>query len=99
MKLCAAALVVVIAIAGCGSGAKTSAIPSGGGSTTSSSSTTATAAAPAPAGCKAVKQPQAKSIGHYKRPASRLDPAKTWTATVKTNCGTFAFRLDVKNAP
>ena len=34
-----------------------------------------------------------------KRPTAKLDPAKTYVATVKTNCGTFAFKLDVRAAP
>jgi cyclophilin family peptidyl-prolyl cis-trans isomerase len=29
----------------------------------------------------------------------RLDPKKTYTVTVATNCGTFAFTLDVKGSP
>jgi peptidyl-prolyl cis-trans isomerase B (cyclophilin B) len=29
----------------------------------------------------------------------RLDPAKTYTVTTKTNLGTFAFTLDVKDSP
>lgn len=29
----------------------------------------------------------------------RLDPAKTYTVTVETNLGTFAFDLDVKDSP
>jgi cyclophilin family peptidyl-prolyl cis-trans isomerase len=28
-----------------------------------------------------------------------LDPARTYTVTVATNCGTFAFALDVKQSP
>ena len=28
-----------------------------------------------------------------------LDPSKTWTATVTTNCGTFTITLDVARAP
>jgi cyclophilin family peptidyl-prolyl cis-trans isomerase len=40
--------------------------------------------------------------GHSKSlpaPHLTLDPAKTYTVTVKTNCGTFAFTLDVKSSP
>ena len=29
----------------------------------------------------------------------RLDPRKTYTVTMRTNLGTFAFRLDVKDSP
>ena len=34
-----------------------------------------------------------------KKPNERLDPAKTYVATVTTNCGTFAITLDSKRAP
>ena len=33
------------------------------------------------------------------KPTAKLDPAKTYVATVKTNCGDFAITLDVKRAP
>jgi peptidyl-prolyl cis-trans isomerase B (cyclophilin B) len=92
-------LLLLAALAGCGGGSKTSAIPSGGETTTTSTQTTSTAATAAPAGCKAVKDPGAKPDGKLKKPSQKLDAAKTWTATVKTNCGTFAFQLDVKDAP
>ena len=29
----------------------------------------------------------------------KLDPAKTYTVTIMTNCGKFAFKLDVKESP
>ena len=32
-------------------------------------------------------------------PTLRLDPGKTYTATVATNCGTFVIKLDAKRAP
>jgi cyclophilin family peptidyl-prolyl cis-trans isomerase len=32
-------------------------------------------------------------------PPMTVDPNKTYTATVKTSCGTLVFTLDVKNAP
>jgi cyclophilin family peptidyl-prolyl cis-trans isomerase len=32
-------------------------------------------------------------------PTLKLDPARTYTVTVITNCGTFAFALDVKRSP
>ena len=98
MKLLLAALALVVALAGCGGGSRTSAIPSGG-DTSSSTAPSQTTPEPVPAGCKAVKEPKPKPAGKLKRPSSKLDAAKTWTATVKTNCGTFAFQLDVKRAP
>jgi peptidyl-prolyl cis-trans isomerase B (cyclophilin B) len=32
-------------------------------------------------------------------PHLTLDPSKTYTVTVQTNCGSFAFTLDVKGSP
>jgi cyclophilin family peptidyl-prolyl cis-trans isomerase len=40
-----------------------------------------------------------KGPQHLARPTTRLNPAKTWTATVETSCGTFAIRLAVRQAP
>jgi peptidyl-prolyl cis-trans isomerase B (cyclophilin B) len=97
MKLRPAIAVALVALAGCGGGTKTSDIPSGGTSSSSSSATTTTATAPA--GCKTVQKPKAKPDGNLKKPTTKLDPAKTYTATVTTNCGTFAFTLDVKHSP
>jgi cyclophilin family peptidyl-prolyl cis-trans isomerase len=46
-----------------------------------------------------VAEPKPKPDGSLKEPSAKLDASKTWTATVKTNCGTFAFNLDLKDAP
>jgi peptidyl-prolyl cis-trans isomerase B (cyclophilin B) len=99
MKPRLAPAVLLLAVAGCGGGTQTSSIPAGGQTSSASTSQTTTAAAPAPAGCTPVKEPKAKPNGNLKKPSTKLDPAKTWTATVKTNCGTFAFALDVRTAP
>jgi peptidyl-prolyl cis-trans isomerase B (cyclophilin B) len=99
MKPGPAAVVVMLAVAGCGGGTKTSSIPAGGDTASATTASSTTAAAAAPAGCTAVKEPKPKPNGKLKKPSTKLDPAKTWTATVKTNCGTFAFKLDVHEAP
>jgi cyclophilin family peptidyl-prolyl cis-trans isomerase len=104
MKTRFASLLVTIAlVAGCGSGTHTSAIPSGGQSSsvkaTSTTTTTAAPAATVPAGCAAVAKPQPKSEGTFAKPALKLDKRRTYVATVKTNCGTFAFKLDPRTAP
>jgi peptidyl-prolyl cis-trans isomerase B (cyclophilin B) len=49
--------------------------------------------------CKEVSGPAPKEVSGLKRPKGRLDAGKTYTATVKTNCGTFAFELGVEEAP
>jgi peptidyl-prolyl cis-trans isomerase B (cyclophilin B) len=49
-------------------------------------------------GCETVAQPKAKDA-HVKKPKTRLEPAKTYVATVRTNCGSFEITLDAKRAP
>ena len=53
----------------------------------------------APAGCEAAEEPEPKGEGNLKNPKERLDPAKTYVATVSTNCGDFEITLDSKRAP
>src|SRR5881275_1221288 len=93
----AIALLVLVPLAGCGGGTKTSAIPSSGSAAIAKTSTgTNTSAAPAetaPAGCTAVTKPPAKPDGTLPKPTLKLNPKRKYTATVKTNCGTFAFTL------
>jgi peptidyl-prolyl cis-trans isomerase B (cyclophilin B) len=83
------AVVAALALAGCGG--------SGGGSTT-------TAAKPAVVrrdaqGCRLVTAPAARGEQRLPKPTARLDPAKTYAATVTTSCGPFTIRLAVKGAP
>ena len=60
----------------------------------------AQAAAGSPAvTCKRLAPPPPKKAVHLKAPRTRLDPKKTYVATVATNCGTFAFVLDVRHSP
>jgi cyclophilin family peptidyl-prolyl cis-trans isomerase len=87
------------AVIGCGSGAETSSIPSGGGASSVTDATPPTETSAAPAGCTSVSEPKPRPDGKLKKPSTKLDASKTWTATVKTNCGTFAFELDLKSAP
>jgi peptidyl-prolyl cis-trans isomerase B (cyclophilin B) len=49
-------------------------------------------------GCQTVAQPKPKAA-QVKKPKTRLDPAKTYVATVQTNCGSFEITLDAKRAP
>jgi cyclophilin family peptidyl-prolyl cis-trans isomerase len=102
MKLRLVPVLLLTVLAGCGGGSSnTSDIPSGGGgsSQATSATTSSTTATSTPAGCTSVAQPKPRPNGTLKKPSSKLDASKTWTATVATNCGTFAFKLDVKNAP
>ena len=99
-----ACLVLLIALlaAGCGSATSasstTSATPAGGSDTTSTSTSTSTSTA-TPAACRSVAVPPAKGPQHLAAPRTKLDPSRTYTVTVVTNCGTFAFALDVKHSP
>ena len=53
----------------------------------------------APAGCEAAEAPKPKGEGKLPKPKATLDPAKTYVATVATNCGDFEITLDAKRAP
>ncbi len=53
----------------------------------------------APAGCEAAEEPEPKGEGKLKKPKEQLDPAKTYVATVSTNCGDFEITLDAKRTP
>jgi cyclophilin family peptidyl-prolyl cis-trans isomerase len=61
--------------------------------------TTTTSTSAAAGTCTNVPAPTPKGPQHFKAPTNKLDPAKTYTVTVVTNCGTFAFTLDVKDQP
>jgi peptidyl-prolyl cis-trans isomerase B (cyclophilin B) len=58
----------------------------------------ATPAPPDRNGCETVPQPTSKDT-KLTAPTAELDPAKTYVATVKTNCGDFQITLDAKRAP
>jgi peptidyl-prolyl cis-trans isomerase B (cyclophilin B) len=49
--------------------------------------------------CADVPAPAPRDVSRRRPPSLRLDRAKTYTATVETSCGTFAIRLDPKQAP
>jgi len=88
-------IVVVLVLAGCGSSSSSSATSH---SSTAAGSATSTAAAGA-ASCRSVAAPAPKGPQHIPPPHLKLDPRLTYTVTVVTNCGTFAFTLDVKQSP
>src|SRR3954469_3103478 len=88
-------LIAPVAAIGCG----------GGSSSDTGSAPAATTAAAAPSssaasgGCQQVQAPSPRRNGGETKPKAKLDPAKTYTVSVQTNCGTFAFKLDVKDSP
>jgi peptidyl-prolyl cis-trans isomerase B (cyclophilin B) len=92
--------VIVLGIAGCGSSGSTSTSTStSGGGASAAASSTATSGGAAPAACRTVAVPSPKGPQHLPPPRVKLDPTRTYTVTVVTSCGTFAFTLDVKQSP
>jgi peptidyl-prolyl cis-trans isomerase B (cyclophilin B) len=94
-------LVLVLTIAGCGSSSSSS-------TTKGPSSATSTAAAPSPTStttssaspvCRTAAVPAPRGLQHIPPPHLTLNPSRTYIVTVLTNCGTFAFTLDVKQQP
>ena len=83
--------VAVLALAACGGGSKKAA-------TTSTQAATTTSAATTTDTCTSVTPPAAKKRTEPK-PTEKLDPAKTYDVTLKTNCGSFTIRLAVKTSP
>ena len=97
-----ALLAIALLAAGCGGGETTSSIPSGDAADTGAPAETESAEAPAteaPEGCREVEAPEPKEDGGEKAPKEPLDDGKKYTATVTTNCGKFAFSLDLDTAP
>jgi len=89
-----AASVAALAIAGCGgasSSSRRTSTPGGGGAATS---TTTSAGA-----CQSVRLPRPKPAPHLRAPTLRLNRKLTYVVTVTTNCGQFAFTLDVRQSP
>jgi peptidyl-prolyl cis-trans isomerase B (cyclophilin B) len=60
---------------------------------------TATATPAAPEGCETAPAPKPKGEGNLPKPKAVLDPAKTYVATVSTNCGDFEITLDSQQSP
>ena len=97
---------MMFVVAACGSSGSSSSSASSSTTaataSTSETSTTTTAApsgGAAPAACQKVPVPAPKGPQHLAAPSIKLDPARTYTVTVRTNCGTFTFALDVKHSP
>ena len=94
LKLIVTLSALALAAAGCGSSKSSST------STVSApASSAASASRPANEGCSQVQQPAPRKNGGAKKPSGKLNPRKTYTVTVETNCGSFAFKLDVKDSP
>jgi peptidyl-prolyl cis-trans isomerase B (cyclophilin B) len=83
-----AAAAAVAALAGCGSKDKPA------------PQVTAAPTEQSAAGCRVVDtsglEPRTATLP---KPSAKLDPAKTYVATLDTNCGTFEITLDARRAP
>jgi peptidyl-prolyl cis-trans isomerase B (cyclophilin B) len=86
---------LVIALAGCGEDDDETAQPA---STPTPTATPEDTGGEQGAGCKEVGRPKPKTPDLAK-PKQRLDPARSYVATVETNCGEFEITLDAKRAP
>jgi peptidyl-prolyl cis-trans isomerase B (cyclophilin B) len=69
----------------------------GGGSSSQTNQTTSVAAGAH--GCSQPSTPAARGSGTLKAPPGTLDPAKRWTLTFHTSCGTFVVLLQPKTSP
>jgi peptidyl-prolyl cis-trans isomerase B (cyclophilin B) len=49
--------------------------------------------------CSTAREPVPKGAQSIPKPATKLDPAKTYIVTLNTNCGAIAIELDVRQAP
>lgn len=87
-------LVLLLVLAGCGSSSTQTSI-----STASSPAAASSTSSGSSASCRTVPVPTPKGPQHLAAPKLRLDPRRTYTVTVATNCGTFAFALDVQASP
>jgi cyclophilin family peptidyl-prolyl cis-trans isomerase len=85
----AALALAAIALAGCGGGSSASA---------PTTAPAPTHAEPSGGGCTSVPAPPAKARTRRK-PSAPLAAAKRYDAVVRTNCGSFTIRLDVRSAP
>jgi len=87
---------LALALAGCGGG------NGGGGETTGTLTagveTTGSQSQILSADCDAMPPPTRKTRKEPK-PTKGLDPEKTYEVTMKTNCGSFTFRLNLRQSP
>jgi cyclophilin family peptidyl-prolyl cis-trans isomerase/uncharacterized protein YceK len=92
-------IAIVLGLSGCGSSTTSTTTTTATTTGTSQSPSTATSGGAAPAACRTVAVPTPKGAQHLAAPKLKLDASRTYTVTVVTNCGTFAFTLDVKHSP
>jgi len=84
---------LVLVAAACGDGEDT-----GSTASTAAPAATETQQQSGSTGCRAVPEPEPRQVD-LDRPTTRLDPAKTYTVTLRTSCGDIGFELDGKRQP
>jgi peptidyl-prolyl cis-trans isomerase B (cyclophilin B) len=92
-------IAVVVGLAGCGSSGASTPKTTTTSPASPASTPPTTASTPSATGCRSVRVPAPKANGHLSAPHLTLDPHRTYTVTIATNCGTFAFTLDVAQSP
>ena len=90
-------LVLALSAAACGDNEEDVAERPGGETSATTTGTETKPTEPA-SGCRKVKEPKAKKV-KVAKPKQRLAAQKTWTAVVKTSCGTLEIGLDVEENP
>ncbi len=91
-------LTLALALAACGDNEEDVAAERSGGETAAATTDTGTTPAEPASGCREVDEPKPKKI-KVDKPKDRLDPDGSWTAVVKTSCGTLEIELDAKENP
>jgi peptidyl-prolyl cis-trans isomerase B (cyclophilin B) len=99
VRLACLIVVISIGLTACGGSASSPSTSTAAGSSASTTKSTSTSATASASGCKRVQAPAPKGPQHLAPPHLTLDPHRTYTITVVTNCGTFAFALDVRHSP
>ena len=84
-------MLVPLAATGCGSSSSNAGTSSSSAAATASTAGAASSKA-AQQGCTTVQAPAPRKSGGEKKPRGKLDASKTYTVTIETNCGTFAFK-------
>ncbi len=99
VRLLGLLIAAVLVLEACGSSSTPSATTSSSQTTSASAQASSSSAKPAAAACRVVPAPAPRPPQHLSPPHLQLNPNRTYTVTVVTNCGTFAFTLDVKQSP
>jgi cyclophilin family peptidyl-prolyl cis-trans isomerase len=100
------AATVVVALAACGSSSSGTKSVTGSGEVTENASGASgtTAAQPAASsvdtpGCRHVQAPASRAGEQASKPTGQLDPARSYTVRLATNCGPIVIQLAIKEAP